>query len=346
MSLVRPDLLVYLPVLGALLVMWGSLAAYCFVERKLTLERTVSDLSATATTLADFNDLAQQATGTIVGRSAEARSAAMWRALLRHPMASIWVEKAGVITGGQPPSSDLSSYLVLSETRGDLTVHIAIARSVVLSEWRRFVWQWSLALVVVSLLFAILVHSLSRALRQRAIAEGALRQHDALLNVVTQSASKLLGAPHNEAIDSVLALIGRTVGVRRVHLSQVRLDEQCHPRLTVRNEWCSPGMPPMIHHPLLQNLDMAALTPGVTPGIMDGTSSFFVEDIDTTWVPLFTLAGMRSFLNITVPVAGAPWGLLSFIDSAKTRRQWSWAELDALKTLAGLVGVAVARERY
>jgi GAF domain-containing protein len=40
------------------------------------------------------------------------------------------------------------------------------------------------------------------------------------------------------------------------------------------------------------------------------------------------------------------WGSLSFIDSASTRRQWSWAETDTLETLAGLIGDAPRRAQY
>jgi len=45
-------------------------------------------------------------------------------------------------------------------------------------------------------------------------------------------------------------------------------------------------------------------------------------------------------------IDGQLWGSLSFVDAAAERRQWSWAETDTLATLAGLIGVAVARARY
>jgi diguanylate cyclase (GGDEF)-like protein/PAS domain S-box-containing protein len=40
------------------------------------------------------------------------------------------------------------------------------------------------------------------------------------------------------------------------------------------------------------------------------------------------------------------WGSVDFIDAADRKRQWSWAETDTLKTLAGLIGSAINRARY
>jgi diguanylate cyclase (GGDEF)-like protein/PAS domain S-box-containing protein len=44
-----------------------------------------------------------------------------------------------------------------------------------------------------------------------------------------------------------------------------------------------------------------------------------------------------------VTVNNQLWGSLNFIDSSDTRREWSWAESDTLKTLAGLMGAAIGR---
>jgi diguanylate cyclase (GGDEF)-like protein/PAS domain S-box-containing protein len=64
-----------------------------------------------------------------------------------------------------------------------------------------------------------------------------------------------------------------------------------------------------------------------------------------TFRGLFEPAQMRSFLQIPVFAKQKLWGALSIVDSVQ-RREWRWAETDTLKTLAGLIGVAITRAQY
>jgi diguanylate cyclase (GGDEF)-like protein/PAS domain S-box-containing protein len=392
----RVDRLVFLPVVGALLVMWGTLGTYTVFEKSIILERAQSQLGLTVSTLADFNELAEQATGDVALRGSESRSAAIWRALLQYPTASIWVDKDGVVSAGQPPAGDFAQFLLINDARPGFAVHAALPRADALADWRRSAWQRAAALVVVSLGFLILARFLVRALQQRAsaereaagaqervtqlahyktqleqtvtertgelkdanqhlekelmertAAENALREHDALLNVVTKSAAELLGTQHEDAIQRVLELVGQTIAVSRVQFCQIDTDGDGHLRSSIRQEWCAPGTASMIDNPALQNLDLTAFLPrAVTPTLLGGEASFFVNDLTGTFFALFEQAKMRSFLQIPVMVDTKLWGSLNFIDSGNTKREWSWAESDTLKTLAGLVGVSVARSRY
>jgi diguanylate cyclase (GGDEF)-like protein/PAS domain S-box-containing protein len=337
-------------VLGALIVVWITMAAFSLTERNVVIERAQTQLGLTASTLADFNELAQQTSAQASSDGSDNRSAAIWRALLHYPTASIWVDEAGVVSAGQVPTGELASYLVIEEARPGFTVHAALPRGDALAEWRRSVWLRAGSLFAVSLGFLILSRFLVRALQERSGAEreveaaqervsqlawyqtqleqtvaertaelnganghleaelverkaveAALREHDALLNVVTNSAAQLLGAQHEDAIQSVLELVGLTIAVSRVQFCEILTDDTGHLRSTILQEWCAPG----------------------TASVID----------DAT-------------LQIPVMIDEKVWGSLNFIDSADAQRKWSWAESDTLKTLAGLVGVAVARARF
>jgi diguanylate cyclase (GGDEF)-like protein/PAS domain S-box-containing protein len=392
----RVDRLVFLPVVGALLVMWGTLVTYTVFEKNIIFERAQSQLGLTVSTLADFNELAEQATRDIALRASESRSAAIWRALFQYPTASIWVEKDGVVSAGQPPAGDLTQFLLINDARPGFAVHAALPRADALADWRRSAWQRGVALFVVSLGFLILARFLVRALQQRAsaeqqaasaqervtqlahyraqlertvtertgelkdanrnlekellertAAEKALREHDALLNVVTKSAAELLGTQHEDAIQQVLELVGQTIAVSRVQFCQIDTDGDGHLRSSIRQEWNAPGTASMIDNPALQNLDLTACLPrAVTSTLLGGEASFFINDLTGTFFALFEQAQMRSFLQIPLMVDTKLWGSLNFIDSGNTKRDWSWAESDTLKTLAGLIGVSVARSRY
>lgn len=344
----RVEKLVYLPMLAALILVWIVLAIVTYVERGVVLERARGQLGATVATLADFNELAATTTGETALRSSESRTAAIWRALLQYPTVRIWVDTGGVISAGERPSGDLAAFILMEDTRDNFTVHAALPQTEALAEWRKSSWQRATALVIVSIGFLLLTRLLTRALRQRRIAEEALRQHDALLNVVTQGAAKLLGAQHEDAIAQVLEMIGTTVLVGRVQLCHITLDEQTHLRSSVDQEWCALGVRPTIDDPRLQNLDLTADLPGtVAPALLSGAVSFFASDVVSgSHAALFEAAMMRSLLQIPVMVEEKLWGSLNFIDTARAARRWSWAETDALQTLAGLVGVAIARARY
>jgi diguanylate cyclase (GGDEF)-like protein/PAS domain S-box-containing protein len=189
---------------------------------------------------------------------------------------------------------------------------------------------------------------LERELNDRKAAELQLQQHDALLHAVTQSAAELLGAQSlGEATTAVLELVGQTVGVSRVHINEISTDRDGHLRSSVRYEWCAPGMRPMVDDPQLQDVDLTAQYPSAIAALLTNKlASLFIDDAPGEPKHVLEEAGMRSSLQIPVLVEDNLWGSLNFIDSSVAKRQWNWAETDTLQTLAGLIGVAIARARY
>jgi diguanylate cyclase (GGDEF)-like protein/PAS domain S-box-containing protein len=383
-------------VLAALTVVWITMIVFTVSERNIALERALTQLGVTASTLADFNELAQQTTTTLSQNGTDSRSAAIWRALLRYPTSSIWVDEAGVVTAGEVPTGELASYLVVDDSRARFTVHVALPRLDALVEWRHSAWLRSGALLGVSLGFIILSRFLVRALRQRSsaereieaarerasqwsaykdqleqtvcertaelnganshlkselserkVAEAALREHDALLRVVTKSAAQLLGAQHEDAIHAVMELVGQTIAVSRIQFCEITTDDAGHLGSTILQEWCSPGTASMIDDTAMHKLNLFASLPrAMEAAMLNGETSFFIDELTGRHFDVFERAKMRSFLQIPISIEGRLWGSLNFIDSSQMERKWSWAESDTLKTLAGLVGVAVARARY
>ena len=325
------------------MVMWVTLGAFTYVERGIYLERARTQLGATVSTLADFNELARQTGAESASRGNDARNAAIWRALLQYPTASIWVETQGTVTGGQAPPGDLSSYLLIEDARTDFTVHGALPQSDVLKDWYRSMWQRIALLLGVSVGFLLLTHFLRRALSERARAEAALREHDALLHVVTQSAAELLSTQHEDAVNIVLDMIGKTIGVSRVHLVRFRTDDAGVFRANIQNEWCAPGWRPVLDSPRLRDMDGAGMLPEtVLSDLRQGKAAAFSSNLSGAFEDL----RKRACLALPIMVEDRLWGLLGFIDGNRTEREWSWAESDALQTLAGLFGVAITRAQY
>jgi len=393
----RMDRLIFLPVAGALVVVWGVAVVFKINERANDLEQAKTQLASTVSTLADFSELAEKSAPAASDEQTLERTAAIWRALLQYPTASIWVESNGRIIDGQPPAGTRGPYIFVEEKRSDFAVHAALPEADALQSWRwENTWGGGL-LAAISLAFLFLTQFLARAIRrrnaaeketalaldraaqltafqaelqqtvtlrtqelreanarmvvdlhERRIAEEALREHDALLNAVTKSAAELLGSRgYEEAIAVVLELIGQTMAVSRVQLSAIAPGEGGHLHANITQEWCAPGQKAALGTPAFRDVDFAAHFPkAVAPMLSGEHHSYYVTDIAPDCRPPYLEARMRSFLQIPVMIEGKLWGALSFVDSEEARRKWSWAETDALKTLAGLIGVAIIRARY
>ncbi len=389
--------LIPLMVAAALVAVWALGAAYSVSERNHILERAQNQLAATVATLADLNELAEITSRESVDSGNAKRTAAIWRALLQYPTASIWVETDGAITAGQAPGGDLNTFILAEETRAKFTVHAALPKSDVLAEWRQSAWREGAILGVFTAAFLVLAKLLADALRRRATsereaaaaearatqlahyqvqleetvaqrtlelkdanaqlhtelverkaAEAALREHDALLKAVTKSAEELLGAhSFDNAIPTVLAMIGQTVTASRVFISTVAADANGHLRSRLIHEWAAPGLTSLSANKTFHDFDLTTYLPNfVAPTLSGGTASVFAKEVAAPCAALFSEAGIRSLLQVPVMIGGQLWGSMSFVDAAAEQRQWSWAETDTLTTLAGLIGVAVARAGY
>lgn len=178
--------LAWLPVVAALLGVWGLTIALTLSERQHTLDRIQGQLGLAAMTLADFTELAEQSTGDLGLRAAEHRTAAIWRVLLQYPTARIWVESDdGTLPGGEPPPDDLSAHVLVQDAREGFTVHAALPMADALAEWQDTLSLRAITLLAASVAFVLLTAFLIRALRQRSVVEHELitqrERQDALL---------------------------------------------------------------------------------------------------------------------------------------------------------------------
>ena len=188
---------------------------------------------------------------------------------------------------------------------------------------------------------------LKKELSERMAAEAALHQHDALLTAVTRSAASLLGTRNlDDAVLSVLEMIGRTTAVAHVHLAEIRHDSAGHLCSSVRHEWRLPGAARLTDNAAMKDIDLTFLLPDAAARLAARQiAAVYLEDLPAAHVAQFAALGVRSALLVPITVDDALWGSLDFIDSTQARRAWSWAETDTLATLAGLVGSAITRAR-
>lgn len=167
----RPDRLLFLLIILALIVVWGLAISYASFERASEIDQAKSRLAATVSSLADFSELAEKSAAKTPNEMTEERTNAIWRALLQYPTASIWVESSGRIIDGQPPTSELGPYVFVKEQRPDFVVRAALPEADVLAGWRSEARWAGAGLSLITLAFLFMTQILSRAIRRRNEAE-------------------------------------------------------------------------------------------------------------------------------------------------------------------------------
>ena len=351
----RIDRLIFLPVVFSLVLVGILFARATLIQRDAILERTKLQLDMMISTLADFTEFAEKTTSSSAIKN-DAQRTAIWSALLRYPTAKIWVESKGKLISGQALTRNQDAYIITETDREKFIIHAALAKDGVLATWRKDAWEHFALSVFSAIGFLILTGFLSRALRQRGIAEeslksahAALSEHDALLKAVTQGATELLETRnYEEAIGNVLALIGKTVNVSWVHVNVIisKQVDKLHPS-SIRYEWNDEAVPKLIDNIPFQNLNLAyEFSTRVESKQLDESSSFYTENLPFGSQEILQEFKINSFLYVPLIVENKLWGCLNFIDTAETKREWSWAETDTLKIFAGLISVTFSQMRY
>ena len=178
---------------------------------------------------------------------------------------------------------------------------------------------------------------------RREAANAELVQREAVLEAVAYAAARLLGARSwQEEIDQILSRLGEAAAVSRVYLFALSPRPDGGAVANRLHEWAAPGVAPQIDDPDQRALPVAEagfaeavarLAAGETiAGPVAG-----LEPRARTWLEA---QGIRSLALVPIPVGGGLWGFLGFDDCAAAR-EWSRAELDALRTAADILAAAL-----
>ncbi|QYZ80029.1 PAS domain S-box protein [Methanofollis formosanus] len=177
-------------------------------------------------------------------------------------------------------------------------------------------------------------------------AEEAVLRRDAILEAVGFAADRLLKKRRwNEEVPAILRCLGEATGASRVRLLERggTAGEEAHPGC---REWTAAGVAPLGER------------------FVDRTGIFSAEETPQWYADLaagrpvaaaaaafpaegrrhLAAEGILSLVEIPVLVDGEWWGCLG-LDDCREERGWSGAEVDALRTAAGILGAAVQRRR-
>jgi PAS domain S-box-containing protein len=193
---------------------------------------------------------------------------------------------------------------------------------------------------------ASLLDQLKKELKEREYVETQLREREVILEAVTFAAEQFLKSPDWRAnINLVLERLGKTLGVTHAYLFEDHLDAQGELVTSMQYEWTAPGYTSDLDAPYFQNSkvyqegyeeQVEALRRG---DVRAGTSSTF-SSIEKEAMDSF---GVKAILEVPVFINEKEWGAIGFDDLVR-EREWSSAEVEALKIAAGVLSAAIQRQ--
>lgn len=171
-------------------------------------------------------------------------------------------------------------------------------------------------------------------------------ERDVLLEATADCAVELLRDPDLErSIPRVLEMLGRASKVDRTNLLQI---EWCGDtaRCVRHHAWCAPGVPPAAGLDGIEGKDLATdgFKDWIDKAIRGEIIAGAAKDFDPSIRKVLEGDGVCSVVVVPVFADGNLWGQIGF-DDCKTVREWHPGEIDALRTLAEVLGTAAARAR-
>ena len=183
-------------------------------------------------------------------------------------------------------------------------------------------------------------------LTERKSVEIELRKREAILEAVTFAAEQFLRTSDwRENIGNVLAQLGRAIHASHAYIFEDHVNESGEPVTSMRYEWTAPGYNSDLEDGRFQNSkihqegfeeQVERLRRGEVR--METYSTFNEIEKQNT-----EMRGIKSITEVPVFVNGREWGAIGF-DDFENEREWSPAEVDALKIAAGILSGAIQRQ--
>lgn len=177
--------------------------------------------------------------------------------------------------------------------------------------------------------------------------EEALRSREDILEVVALAAEQFLKTPAwEQTIQDVLARLGKTMKVSRVYIFENHIGNDGAQLTSQRHEWAATGVAPQIAAPELQNVDWLASGFGRWVETLSKGQPLtgHVREFPEREREVLNPQDVKSMAVVPVFVGQQWWGFIGF-DDCGNEREWSIAEVDALKVAAGTLGAAIQRNQ-
>ena len=185
----------------------------------------------------------------------------------------------------------------------------------------------------------------ARAREQRAHAERDLRNRDAILSAISSSAERFLAQPNfDDAVVELMRELGQATGASGAFVFE-NVESDGVPCAVRRAGWTEGDWRTTIDDPRLAHNGPAPHFPRWAEILGRGdVLACNVRDLPADEREPLELGDWLSVLAVPIFVDNVWWGFIDF-DDCERERDWSAAEIDAIRTAAGLIAAAVSRER-
>ena len=178
-------------------------------------------------------------------------------------------------------------------------------------------------------------------------AEDCLRRREAILEAVGFIAQEILGAKTwEDSATEALARLGKAAAADHVYIFENELLESGSHAALIRYEWAEAGIPHILQQPAERGNSYEA----------NGFQRWadLLSRRETIAEPIYTMPeserhvltrrGIHSIVVTPIFDGDRWWGFLG-IDDNSAEREWEAAEIDALRTAAGIIGAGILRKR-
>ncbi len=173
----------------------------------------------------------------------------------------------------------------------------------------------------------------------------AMHSRDAILQTISNAATRYLADDDwDDSCNQLLKELGEATGVSRVYIFEGHYDADERLLFSQRYEWVAAGISPEIANPELQNLPMEEAGYGRWLNLLSRGRLVAgqVRDFPVSEQELLTSQDIQAIAVVPIFTGSKWWGMMGF-DECTGPREWGVAETEALRTVAGLFGLATER---
>jgi PAS domain S-box-containing protein len=194
---------------------------------------------------------------------------------------------------------------------------------------------------------ARLLDQFQKELEERKRVEAGLYEREAILEAITFAAEKLLKTPEWRInINAILEHLGKTINATHAYLFEHHLGADEIEYSLLKYEWTAAGYASDFDNPYYQTPTPIRLDEG-SPDHSLREGQIFMGNV-STFHPVekerLLKLGVKAMLEMPLFVSGKWWGIFGF-DDLENEREWSNAEVDALKIASGILSAAIQRQK-
>jgi PAS domain S-box-containing protein len=172
-----------------------------------------------------------------------------------------------------------------------------------------------------------------------------IKRREGILSIVNEAASRvLMSGDWRPPVEEMLARLGPVMGVSRVLLKRNWISSDGEYHQADLFEWDAPGIRRVMDDPRLAGLvrddafqdDLARRARGEVVQAR-------ARELPAAKRRWMSMMGIKSYMRVPIMAGGEWWGTVGF-DDCIDERSWQVLDVETLRAMAGLIGVAIAHD--